>query len=107
VETANAAIRVLSPPPSSDTPTRVRQYYHVNDPKKLRGGVINVTGLSPDIVVLHEGCRPSKRRNLHWANTLHILEVKPYDNAICDGKDVPRLLVNGKAAWCALSVFGQ
>ena len=106
METANAALGVLSRLTFGDISTGVPQYYHVNDPKKLRGGVINKSNLSPDIVVLHKDCRPSIE-NLHWANPLHILEVKPYDNAICDGLDVPRLVVGGKAAWCALSVFGR
>ena len=106
IETANAALSVLSRFVSNDTPPVVPQYYHANDPKRLRGGVINVSNLSPDIVVLHKDCRPSER-NLHWANPLHILEVKPYDSAICDGSDILRLVVKGKAVWCALSLFGS
>ena len=106
IETANAALGVLSRFTSNDTPTGVPQYYHTSDPKRLRGGVINMSNLSPDIVALREYCRPSER-NLHWANPLHILEVKSYDSAICDGSDVPRLVVKGKAAWCALSLSGS
>ena len=105
MKTANAALSILSRLTSSGISPGVPQYYHKNDPKKLRGGVINKFNLSPDIVVLHEDCRPSEEK-LHWANPLYVLEVKPYDNAICDGLDVPRLVVNGKGAQCALSVFG-
>ena len=106
IRTANAALSVLPRFTTSDTPAGIPQYYHTNDPKKLRGGVINLSNLSPDITVLHKDCHPSER-NLHWANPLHILEVKPYDDAICDGLDVPRMLAKGKAVWCALSVFGR
>ena len=63
-----------------------------------------MSNLSPDVFVLHKDCRPFEG-NLHWANPLHILELKPYDSAICDGLDVPRLVVKGKAACCALSLF--
>ena len=96
IATANAVLSVLPRFTTSDTPAGIPQYYHTNNPKKLRGGVINLSNLSPDIVVLHKDCRPSER-NLHWANPLHILEVKPYDNAICDGLGVPRMLGEGKA----------
>ena len=106
IDTANAALGVLPRFTTSDTPAGIPQYYHTNNPKKLRGGVINLANLSPDIVALHEDCHPSER-NLHWANPLHVLEVKPYDNAICDGLGVLRMLSQGKTAWCALSVFGH
>ena len=54
IETANAAIGVLSRFASNDTPPGVSQYHHTNDPKRLRGGVINMPNPSPDIVVSHK-----------------------------------------------------
>jgi len=69
--------------------------YHVNNTRKLQGGIFNKANLSPDLVVLHKDCNP-KSNSLHWANALHVLEVKPYGNAICDGGDMPRLIVNGE-----------
>jgi len=79
------------------TGSGIRQAYHVNSTKKLQGGIFNKADLSPDLVVLHEDCDPDSN-NLHWANALHVLEVKPYGNAICDGKDMPRLIVDGEQA---------
>lgn len=72
------------------------QRYVVDDPKRLRGGVVNRVSLSSDIVVLHGGFGPTKRQRLHWANAFHMLEVKPFDNALCEGRSVPRLVVDGK-----------
>ena len=95
MDMANAVLNVISSE-SSKVPGN-RHCYHVDDPKKPRGGVINkATGLSPDLAVLHEDCRPSDGEALHWANVLHALEVKPRSSAICDGKNVCRLKVNGK-----------
>ena len=151
METANAVLDVVSNSPVDDI-SGTPQYYHVNNPKSLRGGVINKVNLTPDLVVLHKDCplptasappkegeslKNSKSNNgktknsraknsrskytepgdtkpedtqpegtkpkdtkpsdrLHWANALHILEVKPYDNTICDGQYIPRLIVDGK-----------
>ena len=95
--TANAVLRVLSRSSSDDDPGNP-QYYHVNDPKKLQGGVINRVNLSPDLVVLHDDCQPSRAEGLHWANALHVLEVKPYDGAICDGANIPGLVTDGEPA---------
>ena len=95
VNTANAVLGVVCKSNFvgiSGTP----QYYRVNDPKKIYGGVINKFNLSPDVVVLHENCKVAKGKNMHWANPLHVLEVKPYDGAICDGTKLPRLLVDGE-----------
>ena len=76
-----------------------RQYYHVNNPGHLRGGVMNKVGLSPDLVLLDGDRRPpSSTAPLHWANALHVLEVKPHDNAISDGMTLPRLILNGERA---------
>ena len=107
VDTANAVLTVLSesqfavPDIASESESggiavTTPQYYRVNDPKKLLGGVINKNNLSPDLVVLHDDCRPPKERKHHWANPLHVLEVKPYDSAICDGENITRLISNGK-----------
>ena len=96
METANAVLRAL-PRPDPEAVTRgIPQYYHVGDPKRLRGGVINKSKLSPDLIVLHEDCVQSEKESLHWTNVLHVLEVKPFDSAICDGENMPRLVVNGK-----------
>ena len=89
VKTANAVLGVVSADALGNP-----QYYHINDSGKLRGGVMNQSGLCPDLVVLHNGFMPSNKE-LHWANPLHILEVKPYDAAICNGNNLPRLLVDG------------
>ena len=102
VDTANAVLDVLSRPEFSDISSGIPQYYCVNDPKKIRGGVFSKTGLSPDLVALHEDCRPSGEESLHWANPLHILEVKPFDGALCDGNSMPILVVNGE---CAMGSF--
>ena len=99
VDLANTALDVLSEPrfegifPETTHPHR----YRVNDPKKLRGGIFNKSDLSPDLIALDEGLdKASKGENLHWANPLHILEVKPHDNALCDGSTMPRLVVDGE-----------
>ena len=102
MNTANAVLDVLSQPRFNNISQGIPQRYHVNDPKKLRGGVMNKASLSPDLVVLHKDCEPSEGGRLHWANPLHILEVKPFDGALCDGKTIPRLVVNGT---CATSPF--
>ena len=75
----------------------IHQAYHVNRPRKLQGGIFNKANLSPNLVVVHKDC-PTKSNNLHWANALRILEVKPYGNVICDGCDMPNLVVDGEHA---------
>ena len=105
MKTANATLHVVSTS-TFEGISGNPQYYHVNDPKKLRGGVINRADLSPDLVVLHKDCQTMKDcptpndfqppEDLHWANALHILEVKPYNGAICDGEHIPRLIIDGK-----------
>ena len=96
MDTANAVLTVISSTESNNVSGNP-QYYHVNDPNTLRGGVINKSGgLIPDLVVLHEDCRPPDGKNLHWANVLHVLEVKPLSSAICDGDNVYKLMVDGK-----------
>jgi hypothetical protein len=97
MNTANAALDVLSRSTFDGISRKIPQYYRVNDPKKLRGGIFNKFNLSPDLVLLHDDCQPSKQ-DFHWANPLHILEVKPYDNALCDGTNIPELVIDGKYA---------
>ena len=106
MEIANKVLDLLSEC-EFDTHSGIDQRYHVNDPKVLRGGVFNKVGLIPDLVVLHEGRKPGGKPGLHWANPLHILEVKPYDNALCEGTDTARLVVDGKPATNHSSSFGH
>ena len=108
VETANAVLDVVSRSNFNNIPSEKRQYYHINHPNCVSGGVIDKKGLSPDLVLLHEDLpRPGTNKNgsLHWANPLHVLEVKPHGNAICNGRDMPRLVVDGKRARCSLRVW--
>ena len=99
VDTANAVLEVLSRSGFADISSGVPQRYRVNDPKKLRGGVMNKANLSPDVIVLDSDCQPSQGGRLHWANALYILEVKPYDNAVYNGRDIRRLVTNGELGW--------
>ena len=95
IKTANAVLDVVAlrnPDGVSGNP----QYYRVNFETMLRGGVMNKHSLAPDLFVLHDGV-PSSTEDLHWSNALHVLEVKPYDSAICDGEKLPRLVVDGKS----------
>ena len=106
MEMANAVLVVVSQPRFENIiPTGQRQYYHINDPNHLRGGMMSKKGLSPDLVLLHGGHpTPDKNTSLHWANPLHVVEVKPSDNALSDGTNMPRLVVGGKRArvcFCA------
>ena len=95
VNTANAVLDVVSESDFDDIPSGKHQYYRVNDPYRISGGVMNKSGLSPDLVLLDKDL-PHTNASLHWANPLHVLEVKPHDTAICDGKNMPRLVMNGK-----------
>ena len=94
---ANAVLDVLSKSEFDGIPSGELQYYHVNEPNRVSGGVMNKNGLSPDLVLLHKNRpRPEDGESIHWANPLHVLEVKPFGSAICDGENMPRLVVNGK-----------
>jgi len=98
---ANAVLDVWSD--LGETDSGIPQTYHVNSTKKLQGGIFNKANLSPDLVVLHKNYK-TESNNFHWANALHVLEVKPYGNAICDGGEMPRLIVDGEQAassFCA------
>jgi len=101
MDTANAVLEVLSQRNFKGIPSEKRQYYYVSDPEYLRGGVMSKKNLAPDIVLLHKDRVPPRlgvSTMLHWANPLHILEVKPYDNVLCDGNNILRLVVGGKHA---------
>lgn len=95
---ANAILAVVTRTDFNVIPFEKRQYYYVNDPTHIKGGVMSKKGLSPDVVLLDAGRDPPYSGQLHWANILHLLEVKPYDTAICDGKSIPRLKNKGKQA---------
>ena len=98
VKTANAALCVVSRYKFDGISSGVPQYYRVNKPNKLQGEVFNKADLSPGLFALHKECDPPGRTALHWANHLHVLEVKLFDNAICDGTNPPRSVVYGKRA---------
>ena len=104
METANAVLEVVSRSNFNHIPSERRQYYCVSDPNHLRGGVMSKKNLCPDIVLLHKNRTPpkdTKEKLVYWANPLHVLEVKPYDNVICDGAHMPHLIVDGEhARWC-------
>jgi len=98
---ANAVLDVWSELGGTDS--GIPQTYHVNSTRKLQGGIFNKANLSPDLVVLHKDYK-TKPNNFHWANALHVLEVKPYGNAICDGGEMPRLIIDGEqttSSFCA------
>jgi len=90
---ANAVLDVWSRLGGTDS--GIPHTYRANCTRKLQGGIFNKANLSPNLVVLHKDCDP-KSNNLHWANALHVLEVKPYGNVICDGGDMPRLIAGGE-----------
>ena len=100
MKTANAVLGVVSRTNFKGIPSGWRQYYHISNRNHLKGGVMNKKGLSPDLVLLHRD-RPRPRpgaNSIHWANPLQVLEVKPYDNALCDGSTIPRLYSDGEHA---------
>ena len=58
--------------------------------------------ISPHLVVLDKDCQPSKVGDPYGVNPLHVLEVKGRGGALCDGRNMPRLVVDGN---CATSSF--
>jgi len=94
---ANAVLDVWSQSGRCGTNPGIPQTYHVSNTRKLQGGIFNKASLSPDLVVLHKDCDHTLS-NLHWANALHVLEVKSYGTAICDGRGMPKLVVDGERA---------
>ena len=98
VNTIKSILEVAFRPGNLDGSSGTPQHYIVNDPMRLRGGVINNKNLSPDLVALHSVFRGAGVRELHWANALQVLEVKPFDAALCEGQNMPRLMVDSKCA---------
>ena len=105
VEMANAVFNGAKSSERGNARPRTPVRYLRNDPNRMTGGVI--TGLSPDIVAVHEnflsdmdqevvkdGCLYGTR--LTWAQPVQLLEVKPWNGALVDGSCMPRLLVNGE-----------
>ena len=103
---ANAALNVLSRTSFEEIPTERHRYYPVNNPDVLKGGVTKKHDLSPDLILLHKDRPDDEEQAPHWANPLHILEVKPFDNALCEGKYMPRLTVDGECTIRILCSFG-
>ena len=103
METANAVLGVVSRSSFKHIPSEKRQYYCVSNLSHLRGGMMNKRSLCPDIILLHKNRTPpsdTKEKLIYWANPLHVLEVKPYDNALCDGTNMPQLIVDSEhARW--------
>jgi hypothetical protein len=86
-ETANAVLDIVSRSDFNGIPSEKRQHYHINHPNHVKGGAMNRKALP--------------------TNPLHVLKVGPYNNALCDGRNMPRLAVNGKCATGSLAyVFG-
>ena len=94
VDTANAALDVLSR--FNGISLGIPQCCWVNDPKELRGKVFIKTNLFPNMVALYKDCEHPGEESFNWANHLHILEARPFGVALCDGRNMPRLVVNGK-----------
>jgi len=50
----------------------------------------------PNIDKNHPRPGPDANKSLHRANPLHVFDVKPRYIVLCDGRDMPRLVVNGR-----------
>ena len=86
IHTANAILEVLSRPTFEGISSGIPQCYHVKSKIGLQGRVINKVGLfSPDLVTLRTKCNFPETEALHWANSLYVIEVKQFDNSLCDG----------------------
>ena len=72
MNTTNAVLGVLSRSAFDGISPKISQHCHVNK------------------------FQPSEKEDLHWANPLHILEAEPYDNVLCDGTRMPRLVIDGE-----------
>jgi len=103
METANAVLEVVSWSKFKYIPSEKRQYYCVTDLTRLRGRVMNKRSLCPDKILMYQNRTPPSNPKdgfVYWPNPLHILEVKPYDNALCNGENMPHLIVDGEhAGW--------
>ena len=87
MDTTNAVIDALSQSTFNGFSPGIPQYTRVNEPN-----------LSPDLVTLHKDC-PSKTKRPRWAKPVwYTLEVEPFDNSACDGRYMPRLVVDGERA---------
>lgn len=78
METSNAVLDVVSELGLEGIPSAESQYYHINGRKPIRGGVVNKKHLVLDLD-LHNDL-PTPEGSIHWANTLQVLKVKPFDN---------------------------
>ncbi|KAF9789727.1 hypothetical protein BJ322DRAFT_1178609 [Thelephora terrestris] len=97
MDTAHAVLDVVSAS-EFDGISGTPQYYQVSD------RIINRADISPDLVVLHKNFQATKDsqtsgelqppKEFHWANALHVLEVKSHHTAICDGDHIPRLIID-------------
>lgn len=45
-----------------------------------------------------QSCLLFGTKHLRWTNPLHVLEAGPYGNTLCDGGNMPRLLIDGTFA---------
>ena len=99
---ANAILEILSRSHFNGMGSGIPQTYCVNSTTKLQRGIFNKANLSPDLAVFHKECDTANPKGPklvpHWANALHVLEVKPYGNAICSGDNMPRLEFNSEHA---------
>ena len=73
MNTAEAVLDVLSRPTSDRISSQVPQPHRVDGPKK-----------------------PGEKEDPQWADPLYLLEVKACGSAICDGTNMPRLVVGGE-----------
>jgi hypothetical protein len=107
VNMANAIFDAASSSSNESVKVETPLRYLVNDPKGIRGGVMNE--LIPDVVAVHEKflpyLDPGEREQLRlagsyltWAHPLQVLEVKPGTGVLVDGAHMPRLKVNGELA---------
>ena len=107
---ANAVLNVLSLPECGGIDgieSGIPQTYHVNSQKKHQGGVFNKANPSPDLVVFHKKCDTTEPNNLHWANALQVLKIESHGNAICNGEDMPKLVVGGERATVSSRILLQ
>jgi len=99
MEMTDAALNVIFRADFEGIPSEGHQYHPINHPNHAKGGIMNEKGFFPDLILAQEGrCRPDARGSLHLANPLRVLGTKSCDNALCDGMNVPRLVVDGKRA---------
>ena len=76
---ANAVLEVVSRSEFSDIPSNIS-----------------------NLAVLYKGCQPSEE-GFRRENPLRVLKVNPYNSALCDGTNMPRLVVDGEHAASSFS----